>query len=309
MEKSSQSPLAPHFALLGVQLMFGSFPVAGKIALQAFSSFTIVGFRVAGAAIAFLALQRLTGSLTLAERGDYWRLALYATLGVIFNQLLAVTGLSLTTASNSALLAAMMPVFVAVISAVFGFDKMNRFKAGGILVAASGVIYLINPAQADFSAQHIKGDLMIIVNGLCYATYLAISKDTIARNGALRSLAWLFLFGSVVCVPVGAYSFSSVDSSQIGINAWLALAYIVLLPTIGAYYLNAWALARVSPSTVAVYIYLQPLIGFLLAVLFLGEPFSSKSIVAAALIFVGVFLVTRKTDWEKAQVYQHTTTP
>ena len=308
MEKSSTSPLAPHYALLGVQLMFGSFPVAGKIALQAFPSFTIVGFRVAGAAVAFLALQLLTGTLRLERRSDYWRLALYAMLGVTFNQILSVTGLSLTTASNSALLAAMMPVFVAIISSIFGFDKLNWYKAGGILIAASGVIYLINPAQADFSAQHIKGDLMIVINGLCYAAYLAISKDTIARNGALRSLAWLFLFGSVICVPLGAYSFSSVDSSQVGTTAWLTLAYIVLIPTIGAYYLNAWALARVSPSTVAVYIYLQPLIGFILAVLFLGEPFTSKSIIAAALIFAGVFFVTRKTDWEKNRIL-HTTSP
>jgi drug/metabolite transporter (DMT)-like permease len=205
MEKSSlNSPLVPHFALLAVQMMFGSFPVAGKIALQTFPSFAIVGFRVGGAALAFLALQRLTGSLWLENSGDYWRLALYAALGVIFNQILSVTGLSLTTASNSALLAAMMPVFVAIISAIFGSDKLSWFKTGGILVAASGVIYLINPAQADFSAQHIRGDLMIIFNGLCYAAYLAISKDTIARNGALLSLTWLFLFGSIICVPLGA---------------------------------------------------------------------------------------------------------
>jgi drug/metabolite transporter (DMT)-like permease len=310
MEKSSfDSPLAPHFALFAVQLMFGSFPVAGKIALQAFPSFTIVGFRVGGAALAFLALQRLNGSLQLEQRGDYWRLALYAALGVTFNQILSITGLSLTTAGNSALLAAMMPVFVAVISAVLGFDKMNWFKAGGIMVAASGVIYLLNPAQADFSSQHIKGDLMIIVNGLCYAAYLAISKDTIARNGALRSLAWLFLFGSIICVPLGAFSISNVDLSQIGTNAWLALAYIVLLPTICAYYLNAWALARVSPSIVAVYIYLQPLIGFLLAVLFLGEHFTFKTIAAAALIFAGVFLVTRKIDSDKNPPILHNTSP
>lgn len=310
MEKSSlNSPLAPHFALLGVQMMFGSFPVAGKIALQTFPSFTIVGFRVGGAALAFLFLQRFAGTLRLERRGDYYRLALYAALGVIFNQTLAVTGLSLTTAGNSALLAAMMPVFVALISSVFGFDKLNRFKAGGILLAASGVIYLINPTQADFSSEHILGDLMIIVNGICYAAYLAISKDTIARNGALRSLAWLFLFGSIFCVPLGAYSISAVDLSQVTLAPWLALAYIVLFPTIGAYYLNAWALARVSPSTVAVYIYLQPLIGFLLAVLFLGEQFTSKSVIAAALIFAGVFLVTRKTDSDESKPILHHTLP
>jgi drug/metabolite transporter (DMT)-like permease len=97
--------------------------------------------------------------------------------------------------------------------------------------------------------------------------------------------------------------------SQVGSSAWLTLAYIVLIPTIGAYYLNAWALARVSPSTVAVYIYLQPVIGFLLAVLFLGEPFTFKSIVAGILIFAGVFLVTRKPEPDNARALQHQTYP
>ena len=74
---------------------------------------------------------------------------------------------------------------------------------------------------------------------------------------------------------------------------WLAILYVILLPTAGAYYLNAWALARVPPSTVAVYIYLQPLIAFGLAPLFLGERLSSRTVIACLLIFGGVGIVTR----------------
>lgn len=298
---------SPHIALIGVQLMFGSFPVAGKIALQSFPSFGIVAFRVGGAAAAFFALQTISGSLKLERRKDYFLMFIYAALGVILNQLLSVTGLSLTTATNSALLAVMMPVFIAIISAVFGFDRLNFSKAAGILIAASGVIYLINPARASFSAENTRGDLMIIANGFCYAAYIAVSKDVIARNGALRSLVWLFLFGGIICVPLGAASLSTVDFSQIGASGWLALAYIVLIPTIGAYYLNAWALARVEPSTVAVYIYLQPLIGFALAVLFLDEHFSIRAVVAGLLIFAGVFLVTRNQVSKENVLPEHQT--
>ena len=72
---------------------------------------------------------------------------------------------------------------------------------------------------------------------------------------------------------------------------WLAVLYIILAPTVGAYYLNAWALARVSPSTVAVYIYLQPLIAFALAPLILGESWNSRTWIASLLIFAGVAVV------------------
>ena len=69
--------------------------------------------------------------------------------------------------------------------------------------------------------------------------------------------------------------------------------YIILVPTVGAYYLNAWALARVPPSTVAVYIYLQPLIAFALATLLLDETLSWRAVIASGLIFAGVLVVTR----------------
>jgi drug/metabolite transporter (DMT)-like permease len=63
---------------------------------------------------------------------------------------------------------------------------------------------------------------------------------------------------------------------------------------VAAYYLNAWALVRVSPSTVSAYIYLQPLIAFGLAPLFLGERWNPRTLVACALIFAGVAIVTKR---------------
>jgi drug/metabolite transporter (DMT)-like permease len=135
---------------------------------------------------------------------------------------------------------------------------------------------------------------MIIANGFCYAFYLSISKDVISRNGAIRSLAWLFLIGSIICVPLGIVSLSAVDFSSVTTHGWLSVAFIILFPTIGAYYLNAWALTRVAPSVVAVYIYLQPLVGTCLAIFVLGEEWKPRIFLAMALIFTGVFLVTRK---------------
>jgi len=74
----------------------------------------------------------------------------------------------------------------------------------------------------------------------------------------------------------------------------MRIAYVVLVPTVGAYYLNAWALMRVSPSTVATYIYLQPLIAFGLAPLVLGEKANARTLVACVLIFAGVGVVTKR---------------
>lgn len=285
---------APHIALIAVQFMFGSAPVLGKAALVAFPSFAIVGFRVGGAALAFYFLQRLRGSLALARGRDYFYFAAFSFFGVVLNQLFFFKGLQLTTATNTSLLAVMIPVFTFLISAVLGIEKLTWRKVIGIVIAGFGVIYLIDPTKASFSSATTQGDILIILNSLSYAIYVAISKNLISKYGALKSIAWLFLFGSIINVPIGLIYMQTVELDQISLNAWLALAAIVIFPTIMAYFWNAWALARVEPSVVVIYVYLQPLIGFFSAVIFLGEKFSFRPVAAMILIFIGVYLVIRR---------------
>ena len=302
MEQSSQnSSTSPHIALLVVQLMFGSAPVLGKAALQTFSSYTIVGFRVGGAALAFYFLQKFRGDLKLDKKIHYLYFALFSFFGVIFNQLLFFKGLSLTTATNTSLLAVMIPVFAFVVSALIGNDNLTWRKILGIIIAACGVIYLVNPMNASFSSDTTQGDILIILNSMSYAIYVATSKKLISHYGALKSIAWLFLFATFVNVPIGLYYLQSVNLSEVTPSAWLAVGAIVLFPTIMAYYWNAWALARVEPSVVAVYIYLQPLIGTFAAIFILGEQWKPRIFLAMALIFGGVYLVTRKRDLNVAE--------
>ena len=93
---NKQSNYAPHIALLAVNLMFGTAAILGKFALEAFPAFAIVGFRVLGGALAFYALQRITGTMALEKRAHYWYFALFALFGIVFNQLFFFTGLSLS---------------------------------------------------------------------------------------------------------------------------------------------------------------------------------------------------------------------
>jgi drug/metabolite transporter (DMT)-like permease len=117
----------------------------------------------------------------------------------------------------------------------------------------------------------------------------------ITRNGAFRSMMWIFIFASIVCVPLGLWSFSSIDAAAIEPLIWFLLIHIALIATAAPYLLNAFALAKVLPSTVAVFVYLQPLIGFLLAVAFLGELIDFRFIIASILVFAGVFLVSKRS--------------
>ena len=284
----------PHLALIAVQVMFGSWPIVGKIALRAFSSTGLVALRVAGAAIAFTLLQRKLGQLRRLPGKDLLWLLIASLLGVVCNQLLYVKGLSLTTAINATLLSTTIPVCTLVISMALGHDRLSLRRLAGIVLAASGVIFLVDPLRGDFSAQTTVGNLLIVGNSLSYGAYIALSKDLFKRYGALNVITWIFVIACFFTVPVGFFELSAAQVQAAGPMVWAVVLYTILVPTVAAYYLNAWALARVAPSTVATYIYLQPLFAFGLAPLVLGERWNGRTLIASGLIFAGVAVVTRR---------------
>ena len=297
-----KSAAAPHLALIAVQVLFATWPIVGKIALRTMPSVALVGFRVAGAALMLLILGRLSGTLQTIEAGDWPLLIVSSLLGLVLNQLLFTKGLSLTTAINATLLSTTIPVFTLLVGVVLGTDRATLRRLLGIALAAAGVLYLVGPGRAQFSSATRIGDLLIVSNSLCYGAYIAVSKDLMKRYNALSVITWIFVAGCVVTVPAGAVSLAHISLGSISWRVWLAILYIIVLPTAGAYYLNGWALARVPPSTVAVYVYLQPLIAFVVAPIILGESLSVRAVIASLLIFAGVLVVTRRRSAKQATV-------
>lgn len=292
--EQKENAAAPYIALLAVQFFFGSLPVIGKVVLAVIPSIALVGFRVGITALVLIVFQLFRKRIWLKHRNDYWRFAVLSIFGVVLNQLLFIGGLSLTKASNTSLLAVTIPIFSLAISAAAGTERLRRAKIFGILLAAAGVVLLIDPRNASFSSETTLGDGLIILNSLSFGIYVATSKEVITRNGAFRSIMWIFVFASVVCVPLGLFSLSSTDIGTVEPRIWLMILHIAIVATAFPYLLNAWALARVSPSTLTVFIYLQPLIGFVLAVIFLGESLDIRFAAAAALVFAGVYFTTKR---------------
>jgi drug/metabolite transporter (DMT)-like permease len=284
--------LKPHGALVAVQLIFGTWPVVAKIVLRVLPTTGLVTFRIVGATMAFLLIRRVTNSARIERKSDYAWLALYSLLGVVLNQFLFVKGLELSTVINSALLGTTIPIFTLLVSVVLGYERGSWRVAVGLLLAACGVVYLINPAQANFSRETNIGNFILLLNSMSYGVYIAISQDMIKRYGALTVITWIFVFGSLITLPFGGYQLSKISLATVPASVWFAMLYIIIVPTVAAYYLNAWALGRVAPSVVAIYIYLQPLIAFAVAPLILGESLNSRTWLAAALIFAGVATVT-----------------
>jgi drug/metabolite transporter (DMT)-like permease len=278
-------PRWPVFAaLVTVQVLFGSLPVAAKLALRDLSSPTLALLRVAFAAVLFLVLWRLAGGERIRSRADYLRLALYGFLGVIANQLLYLTALSLTTATAAQTLMTTGPAMTLLAAIALGKERGTVARWTGISLAGAGALILVG---VDVAGASPLGNTLVLLNVAAFSLYLVLSRDILQRYGPLTVITWTFVFGAVGLSPIALGGGLS-EVAGMSTLTWAALAWIVLLPTVTAYYLNVWALRQVESSVVAVFIYLQPMVTAALAIPILGETIPARMIPAAVLIFTGV---------------------
>lgn len=287
---------AAHAALLATQVCFSTLPVAAKYYVFPYvPPAGLVLLRAAGGALAFAVLARLGGARPISDRRDLARLALYAALGVAANQLLFVEGLSRTTPVNAQLISTTIPAFTLMFGVLLGAERLGAARVAGIALAAAGAVYLVGPDRAAFAPETTLGNAMVVANSLVYSLYLVLAKPILAREHSVTVMAWVFAFGSVLVAPFGGASLAASGAlATAPASAWAGVAFVVLVPTVASYWLSAWALARASPSVVAVYVYLQPFLTALFAVGLHGERLDPRAVPSAALIFAGVALATRR---------------
>jgi drug/metabolite transporter (DMT)-like permease len=282
---------ATHSALVLVQAAFAVGAVEGKLAMRpavaggaGVDPFALALIRMVGAAIFFQIVTRALGRLRAIALPEHIRIAGLSLLGIVLNQTLFLVGLRITTAFAAALLGACIPVFTAALAIAVGVERASARLAVGLALALTGIVWLTGIGELDWGA------VAIACNCFSYALYIVLSKQVIARVGALTLVTWMFTWAALMFAPIGGRALA-VGAVTWEPRAWILVAIIVLVPTIVAYSANAWALGRSTPTLVTIYIYLQPLLAAALQWVQLGEPVVTRALVAAVFIFVGVSLV------------------
>lgn len=280
-----------HLALVLVQLLFASLAVVGRIILPVVPAGVLVTFRVFGAALAMLTVLYLRKGPWLRDRRLILQIALAGVLGVTVNQSLYLFGLRHTTAVNATILVTTAPIFTVLGSLLFRLERPSPLKIGGIALAAIGAIYLVDPLRLSLGPGEALGNLLILIGMLCYAAYFLLSKSLVARTDPITVSTYMMGFAAIAVLPIGVPSLATAHLTGVSAKIWWLVAYVVVFPTIVTYFLNLWALKRVSSNTVATFTYLQPLFAALASPWVLGESLSKRTIVAGLVIFAGLGLV------------------
>ena len=281
-----------HLALVTVQFLFASLSIAAKFVLPGIPPSGIVFCRITGAALAFVVIKAVTVREEVTDRRDLLTLAGLALVGVVLNQLLFLEGVRRTTAINANILITTIPAFTLAIAILLRRERASVAKVLGILCAAAGALYLIGLDRLRLDPATAFGNALIVCNTSLYAFYLVLSKRLLERYHPVTVVTYVFLFGALLIAPFGVAALRDVHFATQPPAVLIGLVYIVVFPSILAYYLSVWALRRTASSLVAMYVYLQPLLTAVGAPLILRERVTARAGLAAALIFAGLAFAT-----------------
>lgn len=250
--------------------------------------------RVTGAALLFWLIGLFVNSEKI-DRKDWPRILVCALFGMVLNMNMFFKGLELSTPINSSVVITLTPVILLVLGAFLLKERITWLKSVGIGIGLVGALVLILfGAKTQENAPNIPlGNMLFIVNATSYAFYLILVKPLVAKYSSITLMKIFFLLAVFMNLPIGLSQFMEVSWVDLGFSEIWKLVFVVVGTSVLTYLFNIYALKQLSPSTIGVFMYLQPLVAVGFAILVGADSLSTIRIIAAILIFTGVFLSTR----------------
>ena len=255
-------------------------------------AFTSLRFLI-GSAILMLILRWREGSVPLA-RGVLWRLVWLGFVGNTLYQSFFITGLTQTTAANTALLVATTPIFVLLLGRITGVEVLTRNTILGVALAFAGIALVMAARGAGLSFATLRGDLLALVAAACWSVYTLGVRKLGTQVSSLRITAWTMLTGTPGLLLTGLPQIARTDWAGIDARGWSGLIYSSLFALVVAYVIWNRSVRLVGGSRTAIYACVTPLVATGFAWYLLGEEFRFLQGIGAVLIIGGVLLARRE---------------
>ena len=251
--------------------------------------------RLLGATLIFWLISLFTPYEKIEKR-DFLKIIFAAVLGMCINMLAFFRGLELSTPINSGVIITLSPVLVLILSYFFLKEKVTLKKILGIIIGFSGAIFLIlNTSKTGMNAPNIPlGNSFFLLNASAYAGYLIVVKPLTSKYNIFTIMKWLFLIGLILSAPITYNQFVEVNWLELPWFAIWRMGYVVIGTTFLTYLFNIYALKTLSPTTVGSFIYLQPIITIVFALITANDTLDSIKLLSCLIIFIGVYLVSVK---------------
>ncbi len=280
------------FAFLAALIYGVTFTIAKDVMKIHIPSFAFVLMRVSGAMSIFWLLSLLRPKEKIEHR-DYFKFFIAALFGIAINMMSFLTGLSYTSPISASVLMITAPIFVMIFSFIFLKNPINKYKILGVLLGMGGAAFLIlyGKIHALHGSNPRLGNALVALNAISYAIYLILAKPILAKYSPITFAKWLYTFGFILILPFSFNEFIHLKWETIPLEIHLKIGFVVLFSTVLTYLFNLMALKELKPTTMSVFIYLQPLIATIFAIFVGADQLNWIKLVSASLIVTGVYLV------------------
>lgn len=278
-----------YLMLVLVMLLWSGNSIVARAIRADVPPFTLAFLRWAGAALIALPLAWRSTRADAVQLGKGWpMILLLGLLGVGAFNAFFYSGLQFTTASNSLLIQAAIPALVLALQYLLFRERPRLAQVAGCLIAAAGVIVIIFRADpaALLAMRFNAGDLLILCAVIVWALYTVLLRLRPPVKG-LTFLGTTIVIGALALLPFAAVELRS-HAILVGPAMLAGVGYVILFPSIVAYFLFNLAVEQIGAGDAGQVINLQPLFGALLAILLLGEPFHGWHVAGTALILAGI---------------------
>ncbi len=283
-------------ALVLVQLFYGvTFTFANDVIVGGYiMPFGFIVLRVVCATFLFWGFSLMVTTKKI-DRKDFPKLIAAAFFGVALNMLTFFKGLQYTTPINGSVIMITVPIFVFILSATILKEQVTKLKVTGIGLGLSGALVLSLYGQSSAYGENILlGNFLVFINAASYSYYLILIKKLTSKYHPYDFIKWLFLFGSIMVLPFGYAELSAVNWQDFPSYIWFSVGFVIVFATFGTYLLNPLALKNLKATTVSTFLYLQPIFAGIFAIAMGSDQLDLVKGLAALLIFIGVYLVTKK---------------
>lgn len=265
-----------------------SYPVA-RVGLRHFEPFHLSGLRLVTAALA-LSVITLARRVGLPERGDRLRVVIAGLVGMTFYLAILYVGLQVVEAASAAILIALTPIFVALLSGPMIGERLTAWGWSGLLLACAGAALVILGQGGGLDLG--ISSLLLLVAALAHALYNVLAKSLVARYTPLQVATWSMWVGAVTSLPLLLSAPGRVAGAP-----WDALLSFIFLGVCGSalgFVLWARAMVGAPAAVVSSALYATPPLSALIGWLLLDERPTIWVVVGGIVVLGAVTMVIRR---------------
>jgi len=265
----------------------GNFP-------ETFRVFIYNGLRIPIGTVFIIMAVKYTGGSIRVKKKHIPYIAVLAFFGMFMFMLAFILGVSLTSSTNTGVIASTIPLFILIVSFISGIERPTLRTISGIAVGFCGMLTLtLKTGGISLNA----GDLILLGSCICWAIHTVYGKKLLNHYSPMVVIVWVYLFTSLYHIPLAIYQIPGQAWASITALNWFYLAVSAIGSAFIANCLYYYSINKIGPSKAGVYTNLTPVFTLLLAVLIRGETITSQHIAGLLLIMTGI--AVSKSGWEK----------